>query len=62
MKKEAEQVLCRFHLSSLARHGVQPLYEWIAETAHRAPRRSRRKAGLVTLEAVRVLKYVGGGR
>ncbi len=35
MKLEAEQVLCRFHLSNLARHGAQPLYEWIVETARR---------------------------
>ncbi len=32
---EAEQVLCRFHLSSLARHGAEPFYEWIVETARR---------------------------
>ena len=35
MKLEAEQVLCRFHLSNLARHGAEPLYKWIVETAHR---------------------------
>lgn len=35
MKLEAEQVLCRFHLSNLARHGTEPLYEWIVETARR---------------------------
>jgi PII-like signaling protein len=35
MKFEAEQVLCRFQLSTFARHGSQPLYEWIVETAHR---------------------------
>lgn len=35
MKLEAEQVLCRFHLSNLARHGAEPLYEWIVETARR---------------------------
>ena len=35
MKLEAEQVLCRFHLSNLARHGTEPLYQWIVETAHR---------------------------
>ena len=35
MKLEAEQVLCRIHLSNLARHGGEPLYEWIVETAHR---------------------------
>jgi PII-like signaling protein len=33
LKLEAEQVLCRFHLSNLARHGREPLYEWIVETA-----------------------------
>jgi hypothetical protein len=35
VKLEAEQVLCRFHLSNLARHGAEPLYQWIVETAHR---------------------------
>ncbi|MPY88907.1 MAG: hypothetical protein GEU99_13385 [Luteitalea sp.] len=35
MKVEAEQVLCRFQLSNFIRHGMQPLYEWIVETAHR---------------------------
>lgn len=35
MKREAEQVLCRFHLTSLARHGGEPLYQWIVETTHR---------------------------
>jgi uncharacterized protein len=35
MKIEAEQVLSRFHLSNFIRHGMQPLYEWIVETAHR---------------------------
>jgi PII-like signaling protein len=35
MKIEAEQVLCRFQLSNVIRHGMQPLYEWIVETAHR---------------------------
>jgi len=35
MKLEAEQVLCRFHLSNLAHHGSEPLYQWIVETAHR---------------------------
>jgi len=34
VKLEAEQVLCRFHTSSLARHGQEPLYEWIVEQAH----------------------------
>jgi PII-like signaling protein len=35
VKLEAEQVLCRFHLTNLAHHGAQPLYQWIVETAHR---------------------------
>jgi PII-like signaling protein len=35
MKIETEQVLCRFQLSNLLRHGMTPLYEWIVETAHR---------------------------
>lgn len=35
MKLEAEQVLCRFHISNLVRHGAEPLYQWIVETAHR---------------------------
>src|SRR6058998_3502137 len=35
MKIDAEQVLCRFHLSNFIRHGMEPLYEWIVETAHR---------------------------
>lgn len=34
MKIETEQVLCRFHLSSVAQHGMSPLYEWILEQAH----------------------------
>lgn len=33
MKLEAEQVLCRIHLSNLVRHGGEPLYAWIVETA-----------------------------
>jgi PII-like signaling protein len=33
VKLEAEQVLCRIHLSNLARHGREPLYEWIVEAA-----------------------------
>jgi PII-like signaling protein len=36
LKLEAEQVLCRFHVSNLARHGAEPLYEWIVEEARRA--------------------------
>lgn len=36
MKIEAEQVLCRFQLSTLARYGLSSsLYEWIVEKAHR---------------------------
>ncbi len=35
MKIESEQVLCRFQLSSLARHASGPLYEWIVTTARR---------------------------
>ena len=34
MKREAEQVLCRFHLSNLAHRRDEPLYQWIVETAH----------------------------
>jgi PII-like signaling protein len=34
VKLEAEQVLCRFHLSNRTRHGGEPLYEWIVATAH----------------------------
>ena len=33
MKIEAEQVLCRFQLSNLARHGNSALYEWIVAQA-----------------------------
>jgi hypothetical protein len=33
MKLEAEQVLCRFHLSSRVRHRDEPLYQWIVEVA-----------------------------
>jgi len=35
MKIDTEQVLCRYQLSNLLRHGMTPLYEWIVETAHR---------------------------
>jgi hypothetical protein len=35
VKLEAEQVLCRFHLSNLAHHGAEPMYQWIIEAAHR---------------------------
>jgi PII-like signaling protein len=34
VKVEAEQLLCRFQLSTAVRHGITPLYEWIVETAH----------------------------
>jgi uncharacterized protein len=34
MKIDTEQVLCRFHLSNVIRHGMSPLYEWIVEQAH----------------------------
>ena len=33
MRIEAEQVLCRFQLSSRIRHGLSPLYEWIVARA-----------------------------
>lgn len=33
MKVEAEQVLCRFHLSTRVRHREEPLYQWIVEVA-----------------------------
>ena len=33
MKVEAEQVLCRFHLSNFVHHRGEPLYQWIVETA-----------------------------
>jgi PII-like signaling protein len=35
MKIEAEQVLCRFHLSNLVKHGWEPLYEWIVDVARK---------------------------
>jgi len=35
MKAEAEQVLCRFHLSNFAGHRDEPLYQWIVEMARR---------------------------
>ncbi len=34
MKIDAEQVLCRFQLSSLARHHDEALYQWIVRAAH----------------------------
>lgn len=33
MKAEAEQVLCRFHLTNFVGHRDEPLYQWIVETA-----------------------------
>jgi len=33
VKLEAEQALCRFHLTNCARHGNEPLYQWIVATA-----------------------------
>lgn len=33
MRTDAEHVLCRFHLSSLTRHGLSPLFEWIVHVA-----------------------------
>jgi hypothetical protein len=35
MKVEAEQVLCRFHLSNFVGHRDQPMYQWIVDTARR---------------------------
>jgi hypothetical protein len=35
MKLEAEQVLCRFHLTNLVRHKAEPLYQWVVETARK---------------------------
>jgi uncharacterized protein len=35
MKREAEQVLCRFHLSNVARRRDEPFYQWIVQSAHR---------------------------
>lgn len=35
MKREAEQVLCRFHLSNFVRHRDEPLYQWIVDVARR---------------------------
>jgi hypothetical protein len=36
MKIATEQVLCRFQLSNVIRHGMTPVYEWIVEQAHHA--------------------------
>ena len=33
MPRTAEQVLCRFHVTTFARHGVEPLHEWIVRAA-----------------------------
>lgn len=33
MRTDAEQVLCRFSVSSLARHGLSPLFEWLVHSA-----------------------------
>lgn len=33
MKLAAEQVLCRFHLTSVVRHGAEPLYQWVVARA-----------------------------
>jgi hypothetical protein len=35
MRLDAEQVLCRFHLSNRVRHGMSPLFEWIVQAARR---------------------------
>jgi hypothetical protein len=35
MRVDAEQVLCRFHLSNFAGHRDEPMYQWIVETARR---------------------------
>jgi uncharacterized protein len=51
MKAEAEQVLCRFHLSNFAGHRDEPLYQWIVETARRDG-----------LEGATVLKGIAGFR
>jgi hypothetical protein len=34
MRVDAEQVLCRFQLSSSVRKGMSPLFEWIVHAAH----------------------------
>jgi hypothetical protein len=34
MRVDAEQVLCRFQLSSYIRKGMSPLFEWIVHAAH----------------------------
>ncbi len=55
MKLEAEQVLCRFQLSNLARHGGEPLYEWIVETA-----RHEELQGATVLKGFMGLRADGG--
>lgn len=35
MRIDAEQVLCRVHVSSQGRHGLAPLFEWIVHVARR---------------------------
>lgn len=35
MRIDAEQVLCRFHLSTRPRKGMSPLFEWIVQSARR---------------------------
>lgn len=35
MRLDAEQVLCRFHLSTHVRHALSPLFEWIVQAARR---------------------------
>jgi len=35
MKYEAEQVLCRVHLTNTLHHHDEPLYQWIVQVAHR---------------------------
>lgn len=35
MRTDAEQVLCRVQVSSRARHGLSPLFEWIVHVARR---------------------------
>jgi PII-like signaling protein len=35
MKTDTEQVLCRFQLPSVVKHGVTPLYRWIVDVARK---------------------------
>ena len=55
MKTESEQVQCRFQLSNFVRHGSQPLYEWIVETARRDGLR-----GATVFKGFYGLRYDGG--